>query len=262
MANFWRDDPRAGDASDNEATRGTNVLFPPPHCDWPADFAERVGDVAIRCEGRAAPAVALEDVVTRLDGGAVAPGDQLVAIDGDAVFDATKRKYWRDVLEATTTHTPPPPDEYDRPEELREFVVDRLRATKAPLTDDDDGDEAARLARREHPTVFGQLRNQLRGVRPAQLRRAFVHMQDGGQPRAFYVKFVGEGVDDHGGPYRATFQAALRRVEADRSSQKASSEGTTCHEVAETRSMQMRATVGLAKVALARSDSGSLNILV
>ena len=40
--------------------------------------------------------------------GAVAPGDQLVAIDGDAVFDATKRKYWRDVLEATTTHTPPP----------------------------------------------------------------------------------------------------------------------------------------------------------
>ena len=77
MANFWRDDPRAGDASDREATRGTNVLFPPPHCDWPADFAERVGDVAIRCEGCAAPAVALEDVVTRLDGGAVAPGDLL-----------------------------------------------------------------------------------------------------------------------------------------------------------------------------------------
>ena len=77
MANFWRDDPRAGDASDREATRGTNVLFPPPHCDWPADFAERVGDVEIRCEGCAAPAVALEDVVTRLDGGAVAPGDLL-----------------------------------------------------------------------------------------------------------------------------------------------------------------------------------------
>ena len=77
MANFWRDDPRAGDASDNEATRGTNILFPPPHCDWPADFGERVGDVEIRCEGCAAPAVALGDVVTRLDGGAVAPGDLL-----------------------------------------------------------------------------------------------------------------------------------------------------------------------------------------
>ena len=77
MANFWRDDPRAGDASDNEATRGTNVLFPPPHCDWPADFGERVGDVDIRCEGCAAPTVALEDVVTRLDGGAVSSGDLL-----------------------------------------------------------------------------------------------------------------------------------------------------------------------------------------
>ena len=77
MANFWRDDPRAGDASDNEATRGTNILFPPPHCDWPADFAERVGDVEIRCDGCAAPAVALDDVVTRLDGGAVAAGDLL-----------------------------------------------------------------------------------------------------------------------------------------------------------------------------------------
>ena len=77
MANFWRDDPRAGDASDREATRGTNILFPPPDCDWPADFGERVGDVEIRCEGCAAPAVALTDVVTRLDGGAVAPGDLL-----------------------------------------------------------------------------------------------------------------------------------------------------------------------------------------
>ena len=77
MANFWRDDPRAGDASDNEATRGTNILFPPPDSEWPADFGERVGDVEIRCEGQNAPAVALKDVVTRLDGGAVSPGDLL-----------------------------------------------------------------------------------------------------------------------------------------------------------------------------------------
>jgi hypothetical protein len=41
------------------------------------------------------------------------------------------------------------------------------------------------------------------------LRRSFVHMQDAGQPRAFYVKFTGEGVDDHGGPYRAVFETAV-----------------------------------------------------
>lgn len=34
-------------------------------------------------------------------------------------------------------------------------------------------------------------------------------IQDAGQPRAFYVKFKGEGVDDHGGPYRAVFQTAM-----------------------------------------------------
>ena len=29
-----------------------------------------------------------------------------------------------------------------------------------------------------------------------------IDIQDAGQQRAFYVKFAGEGVDDHGGPYR------------------------------------------------------------
>ena len=42
------------------------------------------------------------------------------------------------------------------------------------------------------------------------LRRSFVHMQDAGQARAFFVKLVGEGVDDQGGPYRAAFQTAIQ----------------------------------------------------
>ena len=33
-------------------------------------------------------------------------------------------------------------------------------------------------------------------------------VSDAGQERAFYVDFIGEGVDDHGGPYRAVFQQA------------------------------------------------------
>jgi hypothetical protein len=39
-------------------------------------------------------------------------------------------------------------------------------------------------------------------------RRAYSHVQDAGQRRCFFVKFVGEGVDDNGGPYRAAVQAA------------------------------------------------------
>jgi len=77
MANFWASDPRAGDASDREATRGTNILYPPPDCTWPADFSEPVGRVEIGGAGVNAPAVPLTDVVTRLDGREAGPGDLL-----------------------------------------------------------------------------------------------------------------------------------------------------------------------------------------
>ena len=40
------------------------------------------------------------------------------------------------------------------------------------------------------------------------LRRSYSHIQDAGQQRCFFVKFESEGVDDHGGPYRAVFQLA------------------------------------------------------
>ena len=40
------------------------------------------------------------------------------------------------------------------------------------------------------------------------LRRSYSHIQDAGQKRCFFVKFESEGVDDHGGPYRAVFQLA------------------------------------------------------
>ena len=41
----------------------------------------------------------------------------------------------------------------------------------------------------------------------ASWRKSYVSIQDAGQQRAFKVKFVGEGVDDHGGPYRALFSS-------------------------------------------------------
>ena len=58
-------------------------------------------------------------------------------------------------------------------------------------------------------SLFGQLYDALGNMDDRSLRRSFVHMQDAGQPRAFYVKFTGEGVDDHGGPYRTVFQTAV-----------------------------------------------------
>lgn len=37
-------------------------------------------------------------------------------------------------------------------------------------------------------------------------RRSFVDLLSAGQPRSFYIKLYGEGVDDNGGPYRVMFK--------------------------------------------------------
>jgi hypothetical protein len=58
-------------------------------------------------------------------------------------------------------------------------------------------------------SLFGQLLSIVGDWDETSLRRSFVHMQDAGQPRAFFVKFTGEGVDDHGGPYRAVFETSI-----------------------------------------------------
>ncbi|KAF0696843.1 Aste57867_12423 [Aphanomyces stellatus] len=118
-----------------------------------------------------------------------------LTLNRQLMFKRTKVKFWKDVLEITTTHTTPPSDEYERPESLREVSLNRILAL----------DEQATVKK----TVFGQLQMALQSWDNHTLRRAYAdELQDAGQRRAFYVKFLGEGVDDHGGPYRAVFQTA------------------------------------------------------
>ena len=45
-------------------------------------------------------------------------------------------------------------------------------------------------------------------VPDACFRRDYSHQNDARQQRSFFVKCVGEGVDDNGGPYRAVVGAA------------------------------------------------------
>jgi len=59
--------------------------------------------------------------------------------------------------------------------------------------------------RRVETSVFGQLFNEVDKWSEQSLRRAYVGKGHGGQKRAFKVKFLGEGVKDYGGPYRAVF---------------------------------------------------------
>ncbi|OQR94707.1 HECT E3 ubiquitin ligase [Achlya hypogyna] len=120
-----------------------------------------------------------------------------VALTGlrDVLFKRTKIAFWRQLLDVTTTHTTPPSDEYDRPDGLREVSLNRIQALEPNCA--------------VEKTIFGQLMAAMTNWDAATLRRAYTdELQDAGQPRAFYVKCLGEGVDDHGGPYRAVFQTA------------------------------------------------------
>ncbi|KDO22743.1 hypothetical protein SPRG_21096 [Saprolegnia parasitica CBS 223.65] len=113
----------------------------------------------------------------------------------DLLFKRIKIAFWRDLLAITTTHTTPPSDEYDRPDGLREVSLNRIQALEPHGAYD--------------KTIFGQLATAMTNWDASSLRRAYTdELQDAGQPRAFYVKCLGEGVDDHGGPYRAVFQTA------------------------------------------------------
>jgi len=122
----------------------------------------------------------------------------------NVIFTRTKLYLWKLAVTETTVFTCPPPDEYERPDEIPEFVLNRMEAHFAR-----EMRESLSFNDRLSKSLFGQLHSALGRLDDISLRRSFVHMQDAGQPRAFYVKFTGEGVDDHGGPYRAVFETAV-----------------------------------------------------
>jgi len=124
-------------------------------------------------------------------------------------FMATKLRLWNGILAATTTSTTLPHDEYEDPREIKTIKINRVRATPQ------------RLASIQHPTerlrqtVFGQLHREMRSWRGSDFRRAHLAKGHGGQRRAFKVRFVGEGVNDYGGPYRAVFDQVWDELQFD-----------------------------------------------
>ncbi|CAM9610086.1 unnamed protein product, partial [Ectocarpus sp. 4 AP-2014] len=136
--------------------------------------------------------------------GVRSPSGAAVADLRGLLFTQMKMSYWSEVVQETTTFTLPNPDEYERPEEIREIEVNRVKARSMAVEAD-----ALNFGDKLRASLLGQLNEAMSDWDDRDLRRSFVHMQDAGQPRAFYVRFKGEGVDDHGGPYRAVFQTAM-----------------------------------------------------
>jgi len=119
-------------------------------------------------------------------------------------FTSVKTDILKSLVKATTTPTSLSHDEYELPRDIRTVRVNRLKARKAL-------DDENQVGKKEH-SIFGQMQSELRGWSGNTLRRGYVARGHGGQPRAFKVKLIGEGVNDYSGPYREVFTDAMREV--------------------------------------------------
>ena len=118
------------------------------------------------------------------------------------IFKCMKFEFWNDAIAETTTSTRPPEDEWDKPSEIPEILLNRVGASPQILCKIPD------LPTRFTKSLFGQLRRPCNSWSTSHWRRSYQHVTDKGQSRAFFAKFLGENVDDNGGPYRAVFAAA------------------------------------------------------
>ena len=125
------------------------------------------------------------------------------------VFSQTKRVFLEAVLHATTTYTPPHVDEYEDPREIKLVKVNRVKATPSLLA------SIPNHFCRWRQTVMGQLHGDLRSWGNSNFRRSYVCKGHGGQKRCFKVQFIGEGVHDYGGPYRAVFEQIVDELQCD-----------------------------------------------
>lgn len=135
------------------------------------------------------------------------------------IFTRTKMSgLWIPALRETTTATGAPPDEYERPDDLKEICINRIEAsslkaaaaadlgptfqdTSSPHRTDTDttGEDEKEEGQVEsisfegklRMSVFGQIVEGISQWDDRPLRRSFIHMQDAGQARAFFVKFTG-----------------------------------------------------------------------
>ncbi|CAM9138781.1 unnamed protein product [Choristocarpus tenellus] len=131
------------------------------------------------------------------------------------VFTHTKRSYWEGILVATSTATPLHHDEFEDPMEVRLIRINRVRATPNRVSCISNTSERLRHL------VFGQLHREMRSWPSSSFRRAYIGKGHGvmcGLTFTFLllqVNFLGEGVNDYGGPYRAVFEQVVDELQHD-----------------------------------------------
>ena len=121
------------------------------------------------------------------------------------LFTRIKLDFWELALKDTTTPTVPNPDEFEKPEDFKIIELNRVEANAVRNNHSMNLSFDEKLKR----SLFGQLLQLTKSWDEKIFRKSYTHTQDVGQARSFYVKLLGEGVYDNGGPYRATFETAI-----------------------------------------------------
>ena len=115
-------------------------------------------------------------------------------------FD-TKKRLFQLFLDSTSLTYQRQFDEFERPISIPEFHICRVAAKKSQMA----GESLISIT---HHSVLNQLIDNMETLPIASLRRQFNHAEDAGQKRCFFVRLVGEGVYDSGGPYREVITTA------------------------------------------------------
>eukprot|EP01127_Copromyxa_protea_P016192 TRINITY_DN4774_c0_g1_i1.p1 TRINITY_DN4774_c0_g1~~TRINITY_DN4774_c0_g1_i1.p1 ORF type:complete len:3370 (-),score=764.10 TRINITY_DN4774_c0_g1_i1:441-9626(-) len=135
----------------------------------------------------------------------------LIHTNRSIIFYHTKNLVVNRLLDATQFYPIQNPEEYEYPEHCPVIQIDKNMARQCANEEDE--------AKRMRMSVFGQtvhhLKNKEERYQWLRLRQSTVGRLDEGQKRAFRVKLVGFGVDDHGGPYSGLFIDVCNELQSD-----------------------------------------------
>lgn len=115
---------------------------------------------------------------------------------------SAKKVIWQSILNSTGSQTTKLPDEMDPPLTIPEIKVNRVIARRTQQSDSTRADILTK-------SVLHQMVAAMEVLPIATFRRDFAHAEDAGQKRSFFVRLIGEGVYDSGGPYREMIETAV-----------------------------------------------------
>lgn len=118
------------------------------------------------------------------------------------LFYSTKKHYFYKVLSLCSFFNNHGNDEMDHPLAIPEIRINRVAIQKAQAAGVPQADLVSL-------SILSQLIKAMECLPLSSFRRDFSHAEDAGQSRCFFVRLVGEGVYDSGGPYREILNTCL-----------------------------------------------------